>query len=81
MDKKKVTEAQGLQKIWLLKDKTKSHKEIADLLGVISKCVFQAKCNYEMTSMTKELPRSERHESLPAEMSLIFLERSESMLQ
>jgi hypothetical protein len=31
-----------------------------------------------MTYMTKEIPRSERPESLPVEMSLIFLENPES---
>lgn len=36
--------------------------------------MFPPKFNYEMTYMTKELPRSERPESLPVEMSLIFLE-------
>ncbi|CAF1018148.1 unnamed protein product [Brachionus calyciflorus] len=81
MGRKLVTESQRWQKIGLMKDKTKSHKEIADLEVVLRKLVFPTKFNYEMTYMTKELPRSERPESLPVEMSLIFLERSESILQ
>ncbi|CAF0726203.1 unnamed protein product [Brachionus calyciflorus] len=81
MSKKIVPEAQRWLKIGLLREKTKSHIEIVDLVGVLGKCVFQTKFNYEMSYMTKELPRSERPESLPVEMSLIFLKRSESKLQ
>ncbi|CAF1036443.1 unnamed protein product [Brachionus calyciflorus] len=82
MSKKKVSRRlkDGL-KIGLLRHKTKSHIEIVDLVGVLGKCVFPTKFNYEMTSMTKELPRSERRESLPVEISLIFFERPESILQ
>ncbi|RMZ94645.1 hypothetical protein BpHYR1_015775 [Brachionus plicatilis] len=42
-----VTEAQRWQIIGLLKDKTKSQQEIADLVGVSRKCVFTINCNYE----------------------------------
>ncbi|CAF0792841.1 unnamed protein product [Brachionus calyciflorus] len=75
MSKKKVSEAQRWLKIGLLREKTKSHIEIVDLVRVLRKCVFQTKFNYEMTYMTKELPSSERPESLTVEMSLIFFSK------
>ncbi|RNA27093.1 hypothetical protein BpHYR1_032354 [Brachionus plicatilis] len=59
-----VTGTQRWQIIGLLKDKTKSHQEIADLGGVSRKCVFTAKCNYEKTLVAKELPRSGRPRKL-----------------
>ncbi|CAF0955967.1 unnamed protein product [Brachionus calyciflorus] len=76
---KKVNEAQR----WvggLLREKTKSHIEIVDQVGVLRKFVFPTKFNYDISYKTKDLPRSERHESLPDQICLIFLERSESML-
>ncbi|CAF0717923.1 unnamed protein product [Brachionus calyciflorus] len=54
---KKVSEAQSWQIIGLMKEKTKSQQEIADLVGVSRKCVFPTKCNYEKTSRAKELSR------------------------
>ncbi|RNA36711.1 hypothetical protein BpHYR1_011362 [Brachionus plicatilis] len=64
MGKKKVSEAQRWQIIGLLKDKTKSQQNIADLVGVSRKCVITTKRNYEKTSVVNELPRSERSESI-----------------
>ncbi|RNA32819.1 Transposase domain containing [Brachionus plicatilis] len=60
MCKKKVSEAQRWQIISLLKDKTKTQQEIADLVEVSSKCVITTKRNYEKTFVIKELPRSGR---------------------
>ena len=73
MGKKKVTEAQRWQIIGLLKDKTKSQKEIAQLVGVSEKCVFTTKRNYDTTSSCKELPRSGRPSKLTSrDESYIF---------
>ncbi|CAF1033785.1 unnamed protein product [Brachionus calyciflorus] len=78
MGKKKVSEAQRWQIIRLLKEKTKSQQEIADLVGVSKKCVFITKCNYEKTKRSlgpKNYQGLGDPQSLPVEMSLTFLER------
>ncbi|RNA08376.1 Paired box and Transposase domain containing [Brachionus plicatilis] len=73
MGKKKVSESQTWQIICLLKDKTKSQQEIADLVGVSRKCVITTKRNYEKKSVVKELPRSGRPRKLTSrDESYIF---------
>ena len=55
MGKKKVTNDQKWQIIGLLKDKTKTQRDIAKLVGVSQKCVHTTKKNFNMTSRVDNL--------------------------
>ncbi|RNA33330.1 hypothetical protein BpHYR1_028251 [Brachionus plicatilis] len=73
MGKKKKKKPQRWQIIGLLKDKTKSNQEIADLVGVSRKCVITTKRNYKKISVVKELRRSARpRNSTSRDESYIF---------
>ncbi|RNA43729.1 hypothetical protein BpHYR1_016995, partial [Brachionus plicatilis] len=68
-----LSEAQRWKIIGLLKDKTKSQQEMADLGRVSRKCMITTKRNYEKTSVVKELPRSGRPRKLTSrDESYIF---------
>lgn len=60
MPRKSVSNEVKWQIIGLLKDKTKTNVEIADLCEVSEKCVRTTKKNYSLTKNVKNLPRSGR---------------------
>ena len=73
ISKKKASNEQKWQIIGLLKDKTKTQRDIAKLVGVSQKCVHTTKKNFEMTSRVDNLKRSGRTQILtPRDESYIF---------
>ena len=73
MGRKKVSTQLKWQIISLLKDKTKTQRDIAKILGVSQKCVHTTKKNFSMTSRVDNLKRPGRTPILtPRDETYIF---------